>query len=100
MASLTSRVARCEHGKMLRHDPEPTAAIAGTSGRKTLWLAHHSVPHIRVAWWHPPMPGQGPPRSEISFLVERTSDPSQNVIQVQAVKAGIRYNHDQWSANE
>jgi len=85
---------------MLRHDPEPTAAIAGTSGRKTLWLAHHSVPHIRVAWWHPPMPGQGPPRSEISFLVERTSDPSQNVIQVQAVKAGIRYNHDQWSANE
>eukprot|EP00964_Phaeocystis_antarctica_P097196 scaffold63366_cov42-Phaeocystis_antarctica.AAC.1 len=32
-ASLTSRVARCEHGRMFRHDPEPTAAIAATSGR-------------------------------------------------------------------
>eukprot|EP00964_Phaeocystis_antarctica_P100491 scaffold66102_cov40-Phaeocystis_antarctica.AAC.2 len=73
VASLTLRVARCEHGKMLRHDPEPTAAIAATSGRPQ-----------RPIRWHPPMPGNGP-------LPKRT------LIQVQAVKAGEH--HDHWSAN-
>eukprot|EP00964_Phaeocystis_antarctica_P005285 scaffold2890_cov31-Phaeocystis_antarctica.AAC.1 len=30
--------------------------------------------HTGGMWWHPPMPGAGqvPPRSEISFLVDRT----------------------------
>ena len=84
MASLTSRVARCEHGRMLRHDPEPTAAIAATSGRP---CGLHTTASHTGGMVAPSDPGVR--ATQVGGFIFGRTDPSQNVIQVQAVKAGI-----------
>ena len=84
MASLTSRVARCEHGRMLRHDPEPTAAIAATSGRP---CGLHTTASHTGGMVAPSDPGVR--AAQIRDFIFGRMDPSQTVIQVQAVKAGI-----------
>ena len=46
-----SRNGRCEHGRMLRHAPEPTTSSAATSGEDPVACAPHSVPYGGT-WWH------------------------------------------------
>ena len=79
-----SRNGRCEHGRMLRHAPEPTTSTAVTSGRPS--GLHPTASHTAT------MVAPFDPRARAAqirdFIFGRT-DPSQNVIQVQAVKAGI-----------
>ena len=69
---------------MLRHDPEPTAAIAATSGRP---CGLHTTASHTGGMVAPSDPGVRATQVR-DFIFGRT-DPSQNVIQVQAVKASI-----------
>jgi len=69
---------------MLRHDPEPTAAIAATSGRP---CGLHTTASHTGGMVAPSDPGER--ATQIRDFIFGRTDPSQTVIQVQAVKAGI-----------
>ena len=69
---------------MLRHDPEPTAAIAATSGRP---CGLHTTASHTGGMVAPSDPGVR--ATQVGGFIFGRTDPSQNVIQVQAVKAGI-----------
>ena len=69
---------------MLRHDTEPTAAIAATSGRP---CGLHTTASHTGRMVAPSDPGVK--ATQVGGFIFGRTDPSQNVIQVQAEKAGI-----------
>ena len=76
--------ARCEHGRMLRHDPEPTAAIAATSGRP---CGLHTTASHTGGMVAPSDPGVR--ATQVGGFTFGKCDPHSSTLQVQAEKAGI-----------
>ena len=79
-----AQCSRCEHGRMLRHAPEHITSTAATSGRPS--GLHPTASHT-ATMVAPSDPGVR--AAQIRDFIFGRTDPSQNVIQVQAVKAGI-----------
>jgi hypothetical protein len=88
-----SRIGRCEHGRLLRHAPASTASTVATSGRPSGLnsTASHMGSLVPPLW----IPGQGPPRSAVSFLA------SGNLNSARATGPDRinRHKNDHWGAN-
>ena len=104
-----SRNGRCEHGRMLRHAPEPTTSTAATSGRPsglhptashTASMVTPSDPGVRAAkvggfifvvWEpHPPFGGSHPRKASRSKVKENNAVVGNCQLQVKAAPRDFR----------
>ena len=84
MTLSMSRIGRCEHGRLLRHAPEPTATTGATSGRPS--GLHPMACHTAS------MVAPSDPRwraATVGRFIFGGSDPPYCILAVQDGKAGI-----------